>query len=313
MKIYAVSGESYLLINEEVNKIVKDNKNVTIFDYNNDTMDAIMIEAHYVSMFLEDKYIIVKNANFLGTGKISEKDSLLLLNYLDEPCSNTVIIFICNEKVDMRKKIVKVIKEKYTLKVIDTLKVYEISERVKKYFERLDFKISSESINYIISNNLNNYDMIMNEAYKITLYYEKPGFIKHEDVINITSKALNSNNFLWVDAVVANDLEKSLELFKDLKAMKVEPSVLISLLARDFRFMFNIKKMQEAGIREYSIMNELGLMDWQLNRYLNKVFPYKLKELESIMSKLSQLDLDIKSGKIDRFMGLELFILDICA
>ena len=313
MKIYAVSGESYLLINEEVNKIVKDNKNVTIFDYNNDTMDAIMIEAHYVSMFLEDKYIIVKNANFLGTGKISEKDSLLLLNYLDEPSSNTVIIFICNEKVDMRKKIVKVIKEKYTLKVIDNLKVYEISERVKKYFERLDFKISSESINYIISNNLNNYDMIMNEAYKITLYYEKPGFIKHEDVINITSKALNSNNFLWVDAVVANDLEKSLELFKDLKAMKVEPSVLISLLARDFRFMFNIKKMQEAGIREYSIMNELGLMDWQLNRYLNKVFPYKLKELESIMSKLSQLDLDIKSGKIDRFMGLELFILDICA
>ncbi len=313
MKIYAISGESYLLINEEVNKIVKDNKNVTIFDYNNDSMEAIMVEAGYVSMFMEDKYIIVKNANFLGTGKITEKDSELLLNYLEHPNDQTIIIFICNEKVDLRKKIGRIIKDKYTLKVIDNLKVYQIEERLKNYFLKLGFKIAPESISYIVSNSLNNYDMVMNEAYKITLYYDKPGIIKHEEVVNITSRALNSNNFLFVDAVVDSDLEKSLELYNDLKVMKCEPSVLISLLARDFRIMLSVKKMQEAGVREYSIMNELGLMDWQLNKYLNKVFPYKLKELESIICKLSQLDLDIKSGKVDRFMGLELFILDICA
>ena len=60
-------------------------------------------------------------------------------------------------------------------------------------------------------------------------------------------------------------------------------------------------------------MNNLGLADWQFNKYLNKVFPYKIKELESIIIKLSQLDLDIKSGKVDKFIGLELFIMDICA
>ena len=313
MKIYVISGESYLLINEEVNNIVKDNKNVTILDWSQEGIDAFIMEAGYFSMFDEEKYIIVKNATFLGSGKLSDKQNEILLNYLENPNSKAVVIFICNEKVDMRKKIVKVIKEKYTLKVIDNLKVYEIQERVKNYLEKLGFKISLESINYIITNCLNNYDMVMKEIEKLLLFYDKPGIITHEDVLKISARAINSNNFLFVDAVVFNDLEKSLNLLKDLKVMKVEPSVLIALLARDFRIMLNVKKMQEEGFREYNIMNELGLMDWQLNKYLDKVFPYKLKELESIILKLAKLDLDIKSGKVDRFMGLELFILDICA
>ena len=94
--------------------------------------------------------------------------------------------------------------------------------------------------------------------------------------------------------------------------MKVEPTVLLSLIARDFRLMLNVKKMQEQNIREYEMMNELGLQDWQLEKYLKKIFPYKIKELESVLLNLAKLDLDIKSGKIDKFMGLELFIIDVC-
>ena len=81
---------------------------------------------------------------------------------------------------------------------------------------------------------------------------------------------------------------------------------------RDFRIMYNVKSLLLKNKREYEIMNDIGLMDWQLEKYLKKTFPYKLKELESILLKLANLDLEIKSGKIDRFTGLELFILDIC-
>ncbi len=313
MKIYLISGESYLLINEAINDIVKSSKNITTFDLNIDTLDMVMVEAGYVNMFQEEKYIIVKNANFFGTGKISEKMTDLLMNYLNNPNSLSVLIFVTNEKVDMRKKITKIIKDKYTLKVIPNLKFYEIEDRLKAYFNKYDFKIDEEAVKYIVSNNLNNYDLVMNEAKKIMLYYDEAGYISYQDVVNLASKTLNSNNFSFVDAVVDNDLENSLKLFKDLKTLKTDPSILIALLARDFRLMLNIKLLQERGIREYNIMNELGLMDWQLEKYLKKAFPYKIKELETIMKKIANLDLDIKRGKIDRFMGLELFILDICA
>lgn len=312
MKIYLINGESYLQVNEQINEIVKDNKNISVFDMGINTIEDILVEAGYFSMFQEEKFIIVRNALFFGSGKLKDNDVEALLKYLENPNDNTTIIFICNEKIDLRKKITKIIKEKYKLITIPTLKFYEIEKRVADYFKKLGFKIDNETVKYIVSNSLNNYDVIMSEVEKIILYYASPGYIKYEDVVNIVAKSINTNNFLFVDAIVDNDLEKSLEYLNDLKIMKVEPTVLLSLIARDFRLMLNVKKMQEQNIREYEMMNELGLQDWQLEKYLKKIFPYKIKELESVLLNLAKLDLDIKSGKIDKFMGLELFIIDVC-
>lgn len=312
MKIVLINGESILLINETINNMIKENKNITSFDMNNASIEDILLEAGYFSMFEEEKFIIVRNANFFGSGKLNEKDSESLIKYLENPNSLTSIIFICNEKLDARKKLTKLLKEKYEIISIPALKYYEVENRVVKYLQKLNYKIDPETVKYIVSNSLNNYDLVMNEVEKIILYYNEPCFIKRQDVENIISKSINTNNFLFVDALIDGDLEKSLALLNDLKTMKVEPTVLISLIARDIRIMLNIKILLEQNKREYEILNELKLMDWQLEKYLKKVFPYKKKELEEWLVKLTELDLKIKSGKLDKYYALELLILDIC-
>ena len=45
--------------------------------------------------------------------------------------------------------------------------------------------------------------------------------------------------------LIDGDLEKSFELLNDLKIMKVEPTIILSLLARDFRIMLQIKNLQK--------------------------------------------------------------------
>lgn len=312
MKINLISGDSFLLINEKVNEIVKDSKNVAVFDLSENTLEDVFVESGYVSMFQEDKYIIIKNANFFGTDKIKDSDLEMLMNYFEHPNEQSILIFICNTKLDMRKKITKIIKDKYNLVNIPSLKYYEIENRVMNIFKKNNFKIDSDTVKYIVQNGLNNYDMIMGEVEKIMLFYMDPGYISYEDVTHLVSKSINANNFLFVDTLVEGDLEKSLELLRDLKVMKVEPTVLLSLIARDFRIMLQVKTLLNEQKREYEIMNELNLQDWQLEKYLKKVFPYKIKELESIIVKIVNLDLDIKTGKIDKYMALELFILDIC-
>lgn len=313
MKIVLITGESILLINEKINEIVKDNKNVTSFDMNASTIEDVLLEAGYFSMFEEEKFIIVRNANFFGSGKLNEKETDSLLKYFENPNSLSNIIFICNEKIDSRKKITKAMKDKYEIITIPTLKYYEIENRVEKYLGKEGYKIDKDTVKYIVANSLNNYDLVMNEVEKIILYYNRPSYIKKSDVENIVSKSMNINNFLFVDAIIDGDLEKSLALLKDLKTMKVEPTILISLIARDIRIMLNIKKLLEQNKREYEILNELKLMDWQLEKYLKKAFPYKIKELEEYLVKLTDLDLKIKSGKLDKYYALELFILDICS
>ena len=312
MKIVLINGESRLLINEKINSIIKNNKNITSFDMSMNSLEEVLLEAGYFSMFDEEKFIIIKNANFFGSGKLSEKDTQSLLNYFNNPNPLSSLIFICNEKIDSRKKITKIMKEKYEIIIIPTLKYYEIENRVEKYFAKENYKINKDTIKYIVANSLNNYDLVMSEVEKITLYYNKPCYIKKEDVENIVSKSINTNNFLFVDALIDGDLEKSLSLLNDLKTMKVEPTILITLIARDIRIMLNIKKLLEQNKREYEILNDLNLMDWQLEKYLKKAFTYKIKELEEWLIKLEELDLKIKSGKLDKYYALELLILDIC-
>ena len=79
MKVYVINGESYFLINEEISKIIKDSKNITTFDLNINTLEDVIIEAGYYSIFQEDKYIIVKNANFFGSEKLNEMILIYLL------------------------------------------------------------------------------------------------------------------------------------------------------------------------------------------------------------------------------------------
>lgn len=309
MKVYLINGESYLLINEKINEIVKSSKNVSVFDFNACLIEDIVIEASYVSMFQEMKYLIVKNANFFGSGKLKDADNEILLKILQNDNPNVTVIFVCYEKIDSRKKITKLVSDKITIPI---LKFYEIEKIVQNKFSKNGFKIDSDTVKFIVQNGLNNYDIIMNEVDKIMLFYDEEANIKYQDVEKLLAKNLNSNNFLFVDAVVDNDLEKSLAFYNDLKTLKVEPTVLITLLARDFRIMLQMKELLLQGKREYEIMNSLGLVDWQLDKYLKKVFPYKKTELENIILKLSQLDFKIKSGNIDKNIGLELFILDIC-
>lgn len=310
MKIYLINSESYLLANEEIDKIVKSN-NITTFDTNINTIEEIIIEAGYLSMFQEEKYIIVKNANFFGTGKINDKDQNLLLNYLDNPNPLATLIFLNNEKPDMRKKITKIIKEKYQLITIPNLKYYEIENRVANYFKKINLKIDNETLKYIVANSQNNYDLTMKEVAKIELYYSSGDIIKYYDITQIISKNINTNNFLFIDALIEGNIEKSLMLLEDIKLTKTEPNIIISLIARDIRIMLNIKKLLNENKREYEILKVLNLQDWQLDKYLKKAFPYKIAELEEILVKLAELDLDIKSGKKDRYTALELLILEM--
>lgn len=312
MKINLINGESFLLINEKISEIVGNSSNIATFDMLENTLEDVLIEAGYVSMFQESKFIIIKNANFFGAEKLKDSDAEVLLSYLEHPSDQAVLIFVCSSKLDLRKKITKFIKEKYNLITIPSLKYYEIENRVSESFRKSNFKIDSDTVKYIVQNGLNNYDIVMSEVEKIKLFYNDPGYISFNDVQNLVSKSINTNNFLFVDAIVDRDLEKSLELLKDLKIMKVEPTILLSLIARDFRIMLQIKTLLELGKREYEIMTELGLQDWQLEKYLKKIFPYKVKELESVLIKLADIDLSIKTGKVEKYVALELFILDIC-
>lgn len=318
--IYLISSSSYRLMEDEIHKIVKDHE-YTSFDLNYQAIDDILDEANYFSLFDEDKYMIVRNANIFGATrkkeneedeeKTSKKDDKLI-NYLENPNPKTILLFTTYNKPASNKKIVKMIADKYQIIRVEDLKPSDIYSKLDKAFKDDGYKCSKDTLYYIINNSLNNYDLSYNEVEKIKLYYGKGCEVKLEDVKEIISRAVDDNNFKFIDTVVLKNIKESFKLYEDLMRQKVMPIMLLTMLAKEFRNMLIYKKSSKS-MSKNEIMKMLEIKyEFQLDKSINNSYNYSIKDLENILVYLADLDFKIKSGKITDKRALELFILYLC-
>ncbi len=310
MNTYIISAESYHILNNELNKIIKDNNPIYFNMYKSSIKDAIT-EASYYSLDSTKKYLVVTNADFLGTGKSNDEVDIIN-DYLDKPNPNTILIFTTLNGIDLRKKVVKRIKDNNCLINIPKLDKRGINDLITNYLKEYKYSIDYQTINYIMDNSYSNIDIIYNELGKIMLFYNNPCKINYNDVVKIVGKELDSNNFHFVSAVIDKDLELSLKLFNDLKVYKVEPTVLISLLAREYRLMYYVKLLYKRHSKD-KICSYLGIQDWQLNKIYNNSIKYQERELLDNLVQLCNIDMNIKKGIYDKETSLISFILDACS
>lgn len=309
--VYLIETTSRVLLEKQIDKILGSSENKIIYNAELYTIDDILEEASYVSMFGEMKYLIVKNANFFGKNKLKEEEEKKLLTYLENPYPLCTLIFTTYEPTDSRKKITKTIKEKFEYLNIPTLKGLELYNQVVSLLVEKNYLAEKDTINYMINACLGNYDLIYNEINKIDLFYQTPTKIKLENVKNIISKTMVDNNFKFVDAVIERDLKKAIQYLEDLTILKIEPLSLINLLAREYRNMLVIKTLEEERYSKKEIAKELQLQDWQIDKTSKNSMNYHKDDLKDYLVRLEKLDFQIKSGLIDKLVGLKLFLLDL--
>ena len=101
-------------------------------------------------------------------------------------------------------------------------------------------------------------------------------------------------------------------MYDDLMIQKVEPIMLMSMLAKEVRNMLLVKKMIKSKNKK-DMMEVLGLrFDFQIDKLITNSYSFSEERLESYLVLLSDLDYKIKRGKISNKLALEMFIMDIC-
>lgn len=301
--LYLLVSNSYHILDEEIKKIVKDEK-YEVINYLKTTLEDIIMEASYSDLFSNKKILVIKNATFFST-KI---DTTALDKYLLNINPNTILIFTCSN-IDERLKIVKTFKDSYNYKINNILYQKDIVNKLIEIAKKNDYNLSIESAIYISKSSLDNYDIAYNNLEKIFLYYNKPCKINESDVINLVSVSLEENNFKFIESVINNDTENAFKILNDLKIKKIEPLSLFNLLAREYRLMLILKEEYQKKSRSY-IMKLLNIRDWQLEKLLKQASRYNKEYLEDKLIEICEYDYQIKSGKIDKFLALELLILN---
>lgn len=302
---YIIKSFSIKITDEEIKKIVKNN-NIINYDLSIDDFNNCLEEASYCSLFDDEKYLIIKNANIF-TPKNKYMDNLV--KYLKDPNPNTTIIFLV-DSYDKRVEATKLINQNNGIIDIAKLKVSDLQKLVVEQFTKDKFKISTDLAYYILNQSLNNYDIACQEIEKIKLYYDEPCMVNKEDVENLISKSLEDNTFKFTSAVLEKDLRKALEVLKDLKAQKIDSNIIFITLSNEYRNIAITKYILEKG-KNTDVAHYFNKLDWQVASMINNSYKYKTKELDDIILSLANFNKQIRYNKITTEQALNLFLMNI--
>ena len=304
--VYLLYGTKEFQINEEIKKICKniDEMNISRYDLNNDLLSLAIEDAQTLSLFEDKKVVIIENADMF-TGSTS-KDSEIVQKYLDNINENTTLIFIVhNDKLDTRKKITKLIKEKG--KVLEYNDELDTISLVRKLFK--GYNIDYKTINLFIDRIGNNPLIIQNEINKIKIYKENDKNITDEDILNLTIKLIEIDIFKLIDYIVKKDKEKALELYYEMLKMNEEPIKIVVILANQFRIMYQAKELFKKGYSEKDIASILKIHPYRVKLAIQNGRNYTSETLLKYLNDLANIDIGIKTGTLNKDLALELFIL----
>lgn len=301
--VYLIYSTSYHLLEDELDNIFKDKSDIEIIDYNNSNINEIINLASYTSLFNDNKNILIKNFD------LNAKDLEILEKYIKSPNPTTTLVFTTDKKLDERKKVVKLLKDNKTYINIKPLNYKDISQKLINIARKNGYKLYLPDANYITFSSLSNYDIAYNQLEKVFLYYNEPCEIEKRVLDNVISRSLDDNNFRFVDAVIKRNIAEALKIINDFKLFKIEPLILVSMLANEYRNILITKDLFQKGFSNQKIKEKLSLADWQVDKLIDNTYNYTIIELEDKLLDLTKLDYDLKTSKIDKYLGLEMFIL----
>ena len=317
--VIVLFGVQDLMLKSTLKKIITEKiKEINEFNFvSYDALECEMLDVMYEATLMpiceDSRIIVVDNAAFLSTEKskkvtLTKEEEKAILDYVKNPNSAVTMIFIVHsEKIDEKNAIIKAVKENG--RIIEALNPSD--KDWIKYAEKLFANYGIEANYNVIdefTKRTNKDAMLMNnEIKKLALYSNK---ITMNDLDLLVAKPLEDKIFNLCTLIVTNKTKEAINLYRDLLVKNEEPVAIIALIATQIRLFVDVFTLSEAGLSQADISKELNIHPYRIKLALDNRRYIKLKNLKQEIDNLYKLDYDIKSGKIDRFFGIEMFILN---
>lgn len=319
--IYLICGLERARLSKALQRIVKtslnnevDDMNFVKFDATNVLVQEIVDEANYLPLGYEHKVIAIENAYFLAKERTKTKieadqDYDKLEKYLQNPNEDVDVIFLVESlQLNEKSPLVSLIKDKGNVTEIKDPTPEEWHSAVKRYInEKLKVEIDSDALEELTNRTSGDMISFQNNAKKLALY---TNHITYDDVALMVTRPLEDNTFLIFNHLMKGNNLDAVKLFRDLKEGAVEPVTLISMLGNQFRLLNQVIYLIKNRYSVDDVAKELNIKTGRVH-VLRKYAPIISEEcIYKILEDLFNLDLQIKSGLLDRYYGFELFLIN---
>lgn len=286
---------------EHYKKIHKTGLNLKYFNNFTDFKDSLK----QTSMFKEKKLIIINNI-FLNP-EFKEK---FLENKGDFLKTDDIILLCQEDNISKNDSLFKFLKKNAKCQEFELLSNYKLKNWIKKEFEKYNGKISSQGLEKLIEYVSNDLWRMSNEIKKLASFSK---VVEEKDIELLIRSRIETDIFKTIDAIAEKNKKQALKLLHKHLEKGDSPLYLLSMINYQFRNLLVIKSRCSSinEVRINSLSKELKIHPFVVRKSLWQIKRFTFEELKKIYQKIFEVDLNIKTGRIEPEIGLDLLITEI--
>jgi DNA polymerase III subunit delta len=301
-------GTSSYLSLEAVHSHIKDLKkkdsstSINIVEADSTTTQNIVDLLTSPSLFTSKRTILIKRAY---RNKDRKELTENILEILKSEKGDDTIIFWEDQKIRSNTRYYKFFKTKKAVEEISDLNKRTFFTWLRKELAENNLKIDQSVIKELAERTNYDPERCKNEIEKFKLSTPDK-IIEQEDIEALTSDTLEKEIWDLTDAINQQDKEKSVSILERLTTQSTDANYILAMLARNLRLILLTKHLSEKGKDYRTISSSLKIPPFTTPSLIKASSQYSQERIKLLYSKLSNLDYQIKTGKIDPNLGLTL-------
>ncbi len=220
--------------------------------------------------------------------------------------SETNDVVIVEPKLDKRLSYYKQLKKLSTFTEFTALDANRLVRFVCAYVKKQGGTISSGDARFLVERVGMNQSALQNELDKLMLYR---AHISRESIEQLTEKTPQSSIFDLLEATFRGDQQRSMALYDEQRALKVEPQQIIAMLAWQLHILALVKTAR--GRSADDIAREAKLSPFVVRKSQNLAQNITLARLKTLVTHLREFDIRTKTEGIIPDEAVRLYLLQL--
>ncbi len=306
-KIYLLYGEEGYLKNQYRDLLIQalvpdgDTMNFTRYSGKDTDEHEILSQAETLPFFADRRVILVENSGFF------RRKSERLEEYINQLPEYLVMVFV-EDDIDKRNRLYKLIQKKGHAAEFAAQTEETLTRWVLTRMTREGRKITRKDMRHFLDMTGTDMANIDSELEKLLCYTMGRDVITSEDIDAVCAPQITNQIFDMIRAVTEHQQKKALDYYYDLLALKEAPMRILYLLARQYNQLLQVKTLAADGMPNREIAPKVGMPPFAVSRALGLCRNYTIPQLEAIVREFVQAEEDVKTGRLDDKLSVEMMI-----
>ncbi len=295
--------------------------NTTVLDERGLTLSKLRHACDAIPFLAEKRLVIVNglltrlSSRQKGTSAAQKEYLAALADYLPRLPGTTRLVFCENKPLSVKNPIIKLAQQEACgyAKRFDPPKERDLPRWVGKRVRKHGGEIEAQAAQQLAAAVGADLRLLDQEIIKLVTYTNAERSITKVDVEALVPYVQAAVVFDMVDALGRRDGRTAAQTLHRLLDAGEHPMGLLAMVVRQFRLLIQVKELRTGGATAQGVAQALKIHSFPAGKLYKQANHFSAAQLETVYRHLLDTDVDIKTGKIEVEVALDLLVAGLAA